>query len=473
MGDKIESKIIAKKAGVNTIPGFDGVVDDVKHAQQIAKEIGYPVMLKASAGGGGKGMRIAWNDEEASEAFRLAKAEAKSSFGDDRLLVEKFIVEPRHIEIQIIGDKKGNIVYLPERECSVQRRNQKVIEEAPSTHIDPETRRKMGEQAIALAKNVGYYSAGTVEMLCDADRNFYFLEMNTRLQVEHPITEEITGVDLVEQMIRCAADLPLSFTQKDIKINGWAMESRVYAEDPVKYLPSIGRLNRYMEPTMPSGDWSSEARVRADSGIVEGSEISMFYDPMICKLITHGKDRDEARHLMAQALDSYVIKGVTHNIPLLRDVLENPRFASGKYSTKFLPEEYPNGFSGHELTPESGVNLAAVAALVFARRDARDKNWVTGSGPALSQKPTFWDVYLTLGTQEKHALIRDLGSGKYEVQVDGKKVVVSGDWTLETPLIRATVEGDGKTRKFVTQYLDALPIGFRLSFMGTKVHIFA
>ncbi|ORX65654.1 hypothetical protein DL89DRAFT_260829 [Linderina pennispora] len=322
--DKIQSKIIAKKAGVNTIPGYDGVVRDAQHAVEIAEDIGYPVMLKASAGGGGKGMRIAHTKEEVLEGFKLASDEALSSFGDNRILLEKYVEEPRHIEIQIIADNKGNVLWLPERECSIQRRNQKVIEEAPSTHLDPETRRAMGEQAVALARNVGYNSAGTVEFLVDKHRNFYFLEMNTRLQVEHPITEYITGFDL---------------------INGWAIESRVYAEDPEKYLPSIGTLSKYQEPT----SWKVENNVRCDSGITEGSEISMFYDPMICKLSTYGATRDEAISTMNHALDRYLIKGVTHNIPLLRDVISNADFGKGKITTAFLAEHYPSGFKGHRL----------------------------------------------------------------------------------------------------------------------------
>ncbi|KAJ2723558.1 hypothetical protein H4S00_002467, partial [Coemansia sp. D1744] len=306
MGDKIQSKIIAKKAGVNTIPGYDGVVRDAEHAVEIAADIGYPVMLKASAGGGGKGMRIARTAHEVREGFKLASDEAQSSFGDNRILVERFIEEPRHIEIQIIADNNGNILWLPERECSIQRRNQKVIEEAPSTHLDAQTRRKMGEQAVALARNVGYNSAGTVEFLVDKQRNFYFLEMNTRLQVEHPITEYITGFDLVEEMIRSASGLELTTKdQSKVEINGWAIESRVYAEDPEKYLPSIGTLSKYVEPR----SWKTENDVRCDSGINEGSEISMYYDPMICKLSTHGPTRADAIATMNHALDQYLIKG--------------------------------------------------------------------------------------------------------------------------------------------------------------------
>jgi len=316
MGDKIMSKRIAKQANVSIIPGYDGVINDENHCIEIANKIGYPVMIKASAGGGGKGMRIAWNDKEAVDGYKLSKSEAASSFGDDRMLVEKFIDDPRHIEIQILGDKHGNTLYLNERECSIQRRNQKVIEEAPSIFLDPETRKKMGEQAVQLARAVEYTSAGTVEFLVDSKKNFYFLEMNTRLQVEHPITECITGVDIVQEMIRVAKGLPLRFKQEDIKINGWAFESRVYAEDPYKAfgLPSIGRLSSYVDPT-------SIKNVRCDSGIEEGSEISIFYDPMICKLVTYGPTRTAALNTMAEALDNYVIRGVTNNISLLRDIV--------------------------------------------------------------------------------------------------------------------------------------------------------
>nr|CAI5831372.1 unnamed protein product [Callosobruchus analis] len=341
MGDKLESKRLAAAAGVNTIPGFDGVVKDAEHCVDIARKIGYPVMIKASAGGGGKGMRIARSDEDAREGFKLSSQEALSSFGDSRMLVEKFIDNPRHIEIQVLGDKHGNVIFLNERECSIQRRNQKVIEEAPSVFLDDATRKAMGEQAVSLCKKLGYHSAGTVEFLVDENRNFYFLEMNTRLQVEHPITECITGVDLVQQMLRVAKGHKLNITQDDIKINGWAVESRVYAEDPYKSfgLPSIGRLYRYIEPTHLPG-------VRCDSGIEEGSEISVYYDPMICKLVCYGKDRKEAIDRSIKALDYYVIRGVIHNIPLLRDILTEEKFNKGDISTNYLPQVYPEGFKG-------------------------------------------------------------------------------------------------------------------------------
>uniref|UniRef100_A0A915A7R3 Propionyl-CoA carboxylase alpha chain, mitochondrial n=1 Tax=Parascaris univalens TaxID=6257 RepID=A0A915A7R3_PARUN len=341
MGDKIHSKRIATEARVNMIPGYDGEINDDDECVKVANQIGYPVMIKASAGGGGKGMRIAWNDKEARDGYRLSKQEAKSSFGDDRMLVEKFIDNPRHIEMQVLCDKHGNAIWLNERECSIQRRNQKVIEEAPSSFVDPEMRKKMGAQATQLALAVGYDSAGTVEFLVDSKKNFYFLEMNTRLQVEHPITEAITGLDIVQQMLRVCYGHKLNIKQSDIGIRGWAFECRVYAEDPYKGfgLPSVGRLTKYEEPLKVDG-------VRCDSGIREGSEISIYYDPLICKLVTHGKDRQMALDRMRDALDNYVIRGPTHNIPLLRDIIEEKRFRKGDITTKYLPETYPEGFMG-------------------------------------------------------------------------------------------------------------------------------
>jgi propionyl-CoA carboxylase alpha chain len=373
MGDKIQSKRIASKAKVNGIPGFDGEVADPEEAVKIARNIGYPVMIKASAGGGGKGMRIAWNDKEAREGFRLSKAEAKSSFGDDRMLIEKYIDNPRHIEIQVLCDRHGNAVYLNERECSIQRRNQKVIEESPSTFLDPATRKAMGSQAVALALEVGYDSAGTVEFLVDSKKNFYFLEMNTRLQVEHPITECTTGVDIVHQMLRIGKGHKLLYKQSDIPINGWSLECRVYAEDPYKAfgLPSVGRLYSYVEPT-------SIPKVRCDSGIQEGSEISIYYDPLICKLVTYGADRQSALNTMAKALDSYVIRGVTHNIPLLRDIITENRFVSGNISTKYLMETYPEGFKGTKLTPGEYNDLLAVGTAVFLKDALRDQQLEKG-----------------------------------------------------------------------------------------------
>jgi len=382
MGDKIESKVVAEKAGVNVIPGFNGVVRDLDHAIEISNDIGYPVMIKASAGGGGKGMRVAWNDAEAKEGYYLSKQEAASSFGDDRLLIEKFVDSPRHIELQILADKHGNVVYLNERECSVQRRNQKVVEEAPSVFIDPELRARMGKQACDLARAVGYNSAGTVEFLVDSQKNFYFLEMNTRLQVEHPITECITGVDLVREMLRVAYGHPLSVTQDDIKINGWAVESRVYAEDPTKQfgLPSVGRLHRYQEPTELPG-------TRCDSGIKEGSEISIYYDAMISKLVTYADTREEALKRMEKALDSYVIRGVTHNASLLQEIIKHPNFLSGDITTNFLYEHYPDGFHGKQLTPEESIRVLSIASALYYTRLASRLSYKSNERHLVKPKP--------------------------------------------------------------------------------------
>jgi propionyl-CoA carboxylase alpha chain len=369
MGDKIESKKAAAAAKVSTVPGYMGEIADTKHAIKIAEEIGYPVMMKASAGGGGKGMRIAYNRKEVEEGYPLAKSESKASFGDDRMFIEKFIINPRHIEIQLIGDKHGNVVYLAERECSIQRRNQKVIEEAPSPLLDEKTRKAMGEQAVALAKAVGYDSAGTVEFVAGQDRSFFFLEMNTRLQVEHPVTELITGVDLVELMIRSAAGEKLPFKQSDVKLNGWAVESRVYAEDPFRnFLPSIGRLVRYRPP-------AEEARggitVRNDTGVYEGGEISMFYDPMIAKLVTHAPTRDAAISAQADALDAFYIDGIQHNIPFLTALMQHPRWRKGALSTGFIPEEFPEGFKPRDATGEDLDVIVAVAATVDHQSNLR------------------------------------------------------------------------------------------------------
>jgi propionyl-CoA carboxylase alpha chain len=362
MGDKIESKKAAAKAKVSTVPGHLGEIGDGKQAVVIAKQVGYPVMIKASAGGGGKGMRVAYNDRECEEGFGLARSEAKASFGDDRIFIEKFIENPRHIEIQVLGDKHGNIVYLGERECSIQRRNQKVIEEAPSPLLDEATRKAMGEQAVALARAVGYDSAGTVEFVAGQDRSFFFLEMNTRLQVEHPVTEMITGIDLVEQMIRVAAGEKLPFKQGDIKLNGWAVESRIYAEDPYRnFLPSIGRLTKYRPPVEGPLDGGT---VRNDTGVFEGGEISMYYDPMIAKLVTHAATRIAAIDLQAKALDAFAIDGIQHNIPFLTSLMQHPRWRSGKISTGFIKEEFPDGFKAREVGGGELEALVAVAAAI-------------------------------------------------------------------------------------------------------------
>lgn len=493
LGDKIQSKIIAKDAGVHTIPGFKGEVKDVNHALSIANEIGYPVMIKASAGGGGKGMRIAWSDKEVKENFQLIKNESMSSFGDDRLLIEKFIDNPRHIEIQVVGDKMGNVVYLPERECSIQRRNQKVIEEAPSVHLDEKTRRAMGEQAVSLAKKVGYYSAGTVEFLVDPQRNFYFLEMNTRLQVEHPITELITGFDLVEQMIRVAANQPLSFRQPDVKINGWAVESRVYAEDPEKYLPSIGNLSYYDEPTTEKVlGVGKKGIVRCDSGVEEGSEISIYYDPMICKLSTWGETRHDALKIMEKALDSYVIKGVTHNLPLLRDVISHPRFQKGALSTKFLAEEYPKGFKGHKLTSQTLSQLLSVSSVLHHKRQVRDRTFLnlpssSLTPPSITSESEFFltvsPSYLKPSVddppkQSHHVKLRvqqkENGKEEYFVSVnDGKFEKVEIDWPVENALVQAWIGDVEKNleNEMVLQYVEDISLGLRMQHYGTKFDV--
>ncbi len=362
MGDKITSKKFAAEAGVSTVPGHMGLIEDAEEAVKISQKVGYPVMIKASAGGGGKGMRIAWNDDEAREGFRDSKAEAKGSFGDDRIFIEKFITEPRHIEIQVLGDKHGHCIHLNERECSIQRRNQKVVEEAPSPFIDAKTRAAMGKQSIALAKAVNYDSAGTVEFIVDKDKNFYFLEMNTRLQVEHPVTEMTTGIDLVEQMLLVAYGETLNHQQNDIGIKGWAVETRIYAEDPYRsFLPSIGRLKRCQFP--PEGKLG-KGEVRIDTGVREGDEISMFYDPMIAKLITHGKTRDDAIDVHEMALDRLRIEGIQDNSPFLQAVIAQERFKSGKLTTNYIPDEFPDGFSGVEPSKQQEVLLASVAAYI-------------------------------------------------------------------------------------------------------------
>jgi propionyl-CoA carboxylase alpha chain len=398
MGDKITSKKIAAQAGVSTVPGHMGLIGDAEEAAKIASGIGYPVMIKASAGGGGKGMRIAWNDAEAREGFQSSRNEAKASFGDDRIFIEKFVDQPRHIEIQVLGDRHGTTVYLGERECSIQRRNQKVIEEAPSPFLDEATRIAMGEQAVALAKAVGYFSAGTVEFIVDGNRNFYFLEMNTRLQVEHPVTELVTGIDLVEQMIRVAAGEKLSFGQSDVKLTGWAIESRLYAEDPYRnFLPSIGRLSRYRPPV--EGLQDSGAIIRNDTGVFEGGEISMYYDPMIAKLCTWAEDRTAAIDAMGEALDAFEVEGIGHNLPFLSTVMAHERFRAGRLTTAFIAEEFPDGFSGDRPEGDDAQKLAAIAVLVNQALEERAA-WISGT---LSKRRRTvakdWVVTLSAGTQ--------------------------------------------------------------------------
>lgn len=386
MGDKIESKRIAKKAGVNIVPGYDGVIENSEEAVKIAKKIGLPVMIKASAGGGGKGMRRVDNLDDVKEAFETATNEAINSFGDGRVFVEKFIEDPRHIEIQVIADKYGNTVCLGERECSIQRNNQKVIEEAPSPFMDEKTRQKMYSQAVALCKEVGYYSAGTIECMMDKDKNFYFLEMNTRLQVEHGVTELITGLDIVELMIRVARGEKLPFTQKDIKLTGWAMESRICSEDPSRgFLPSSGRINRYMEPT-------NIENIRVDTGVYEGCTISAFYDSMICKLLTYGENRQECLEKMQIALGSFYINGISHNIGFLETIMYNPRFQIGDINTNFIKQEFSSGFNNNELELKKKSILISVALYIFINYHSRVKNITGGLRNRKDNLDTKWVV---------------------------------------------------------------------------------
>jgi propionyl-CoA carboxylase alpha chain len=420
MGDKLESKKTAAKAKVSIVPGHLGVIADAAHAAKIADEIGYPVMIKASGGGGGKGMRIAYSSDEIAEGFARARSEAKSSFGDDRVLIEKFIVDPRHIEIQVLGDKHGNVIHLGERECSIQRRNQKVVEEAPSPLIDAATRRKMGEQAVALAKAVGYDSAGTVEFVVGRDKRFYFLEMNTRLQVEHPVTELVTGVDLVEQMIRVAAGEKLKLKQSDIELAGWAVETRVYAEDPARnFLPSVGRLVRYRPPAERNADGVT---VRVDTGVYEGGEISLYYDPLIAKLITHAPTRKQAIAAQVDALDAFAIEGFRHNISFLAALMQHERWQAGKLSTAFLAEEFPDGFRPIVPDAQTARMLAAVAAAmdhVLGERKRRISGQRAGAAV----------------TRERRRAVR-LGDGEIPLEI-----------TREGDALVVRFEGAGKSRR--------------------------
>jgi len=433
MGDKIESKKLAAKAGVSTVPGYMGVIADAEEAVKIAKEIGFPVMIKASAGGGGKGMRVAYDEREAKDGFRSASNEARSSFGDDRVFIEKFIEEPRHIEIQVLADKHGNTLHLGERECSIQRRHQKVIEEAPSPFLDAETRSAMGEQAKALARAVDYCSAGTVEFIVDKDRNFYFLEMNTRLQVEHPVTELITGLDLVELMIRVANGEKLPVEQSDVPINGWAMESRVYAEDPSRnFLPSTGRLVYYRPP--PEND-----HVRVDTGVYEGGQISMFYDPMIAKLITYGADREEARARMCTALDQFVIKGVSSNLGFLSALMQHQRFIDGDISTNMIGEEYPDGFdpsSGELDDPTITITVAASMLRGYRDRAARIDGQLRGRERKV---PNDWVAII--GGRHYPLTIEPVEGG-FDITIDGKINTVRTNWTFGQQLFGGTVNGN-------------------------------
>lgn len=463
MGDKITSKKIAADSGVSTVPGHMGLIDDADHAASIAGGIGYPVMIKASAGGGGKGMRIAWNDTEAREGFERSKSEAASSFGDDRIFIEKFIEEPRHIEIQVLADGAGNCVYLGERECSIQRRNQKVIEEAPSPFLNEETRRLMGEQAVALAKAVDYQSAGTVEFIVDKNRNFYFLEMNTRLQVEHPVTELITGVDLVEQMIRVAAGETLSLKQDDIRLNGWAVESRIYAEDPYRsFLPSIGRLTLYRPPAEVS---EGDIKVRNDTGVTEGSEISMYYDPMIAKLCTWAPSRDEAIDAMSDALDGFVIEGIGHNIPFLAALMRHKRWREGRLTTGFIAEEYPDGFSGVGLDEESAARFAKVSLIINHLFEVRSAG-ISGASFAHADQHGTADKVVCMGTHNVPGSIR-VENGTFYVTVGADdESEIRADWALGKALGLFNIDQEIHAIR-----VDRIHGGFRLRQRGLDVDV--
>jgi propionyl-CoA carboxylase alpha chain len=455
MGDKIESKKLAKEAGVSTVPGYLGAISGPDEAVKIAKDIGYPVMIKASAGGGGKGMRLAFNDQETREGFVSATNEARSSFGDERVFIEKFIENPRHIEIQVIGDKHGNVVYLGERECSIQRRHQKVIEEAPSPLLDEKTRRAMGEQAVALARKVGYYSAGTVEFVASQKRDFYFLEMNTRLQVEHPVTELVTGLDLVELMIRVAAGEKLPFGQKDVKLDGWALESRVYAEDPYRgFLPSTGRLVRCAFPPEADG-------VRIDTGVTEGSEISLYYDPMIAKLCTKGSTRAEAVSRMADALDACRITGIAHNVPFLQAIFAHERFQEGRLSTGFIAEEFPDGFSGAALPAQRLEAAAAVAVLARLKYLARD---LTVSGRMEGFKPTDGRDWVVRNGSDSWPVRGRLVEGGAEIELGPKSHTIQTSWKPGESICRAEIDGEA-----LTFLIEPRPLGFRISHGGAAL----
>ena len=465
MGDKIESKKAAAAAKVSTVPGNLGVIENEVEAIRVAEEIGYPVMIKASAGGGGKGMRTARSKAEVAEGFARARSEAKSSFGDERVFIEKFITDPRHVEIQVLGDKHGNVIHLGERECSIQRRNQKVIEEAPSPLLDAATRKKMGEQAVALAKAVGYDSAGTVEFVAGQDRSFYFLEMNTRLQVEHPVTELVTGIDLVEQMIRIAAGEKLSIKQSDVKFNGWAVESRVYAEDPYRnFLPSTGRLTRYRPPQEQT---ANGVTVRNDTGVYEGGEISLYYDPMIAKLVTHAPTRAAAIAAQSDALDAFVIDGIRHNVPFLAALMAHPRWQAGKLSTGFIAEEFPGGF--HAVAPqgEAAKVLAAVAAAidhVLGERKRRISGQLGGKTVTRESERAVW-----LGDKEIRLTVKR-ENGVIEVRFHDGKVRASrvvSDWKPGAPVWSGTVDGHPATVQ-----VRAIPNGFALSYRGVETRTY-
>ena len=460
MGDKIESKKLADAAGVNTVPGYLGALEDAEAAVKVAEEIGFPVMIKASAGGGGKGMRVAWNAEEAREGFRSAVNEAKSSFGDDRVFIEKFVEEPRHIEIQVLADNHGTTLHLGERECSIQRRHQKVIEEAPSPFLDAETRAAMGAQAVALAAAVDYRSAGTVEFIVDKDRNFYFLEMNTRLQVEHPVTEYVTGLDLVAEMINIAAGKPISITQDQVELTGWAIEARVYAEDPSRnFLPSIGRLTRYQAPP-------ESANVRVDSGVAEGGEISMFYDPMIAKLVTYGADRAAAIDEMADALNRFRIRGVGNNLDFLAATVDHSRFREGRLSTGFIAEEFGDGFTGGQLTAD---RQRAAHAVVMAFDYAAQARAVTIAGRVSSAPllPARLEVVLRGPAATVSGQVGAIDGG-YEATIDGHVLTVIGACDPTVRIFTGTVDGAAMALE-----LERVGLAYEIAHNGVRAQFLA
>ena len=458
MGDKITSKLIASNAGVNTVPGYDDIIKDSDDAVKIAKDIGYPVMLKATAGGGGKGMRIAWNEKECQEGFIRATNEAISSFGDGRIFIEKYIQDPRHIEIQIMADSHGNIVYLGERECSIQRRHQKVIEEAPSPFLSKIDREKMGQQAILLAKAVDYTSAGTVEFIVDSDKNFYFLEMNTRLQVEHPVTEMVTGFDLVELMIKIAAGEKLPLSQKDVQLRGCAIETRIYAEDPFQgFLPSVGRMERYIEPT---GDG-----IRIDTGIFEGGEVPIFYDPMISKLIAHGSDRNQAIEKMSNALDSYYIRGVKNNISFLSALIVHPRFVSGNLTTNFINEEYPDGFNANVLS-QADMAVFVVTAAVIHMINSNRRTLISDQLVGHEYSPLEKLVVITDNEEHEYQLLVSRSDRSYKVDLDGQLFTFETDWCIGEPLLKGSING----REVISQ-VDQIGQHIHLFHQGSKKEI--
>lgn len=453
MGDKIEAKKIAIKAGVNVVPGYTSVITSTKDALKLAKKVGYPVMVKAAAGGGGKGIRVVYNDDEMEQAFSATSSEAKRNFSDERVFIEKYIEKPRHIEIQVIGDKHGNYACLGERECSIQRHNQKVIEEAPSPFVDEKLRKKLYQQSISLAKKVGYFSAGTVEFIMDPKKNFYFLEMNTRLQVEHPVTELITKRDIVEEMINIANGAKLSFSQKDVKLDGWAMESRIYAEDPeCGFIPSTGLITKYKEPELTEN-------IRIDTGIYEGGEVSMFFDPMIAKLCTYGKTREEAMETMKDALGGFLISGISNNINFLQAVINHPKFQSGDISTKFIDEEYGSGFTGAELNDETSIVLLCSAAFIFLKQHQR----INAIGDVDSATGTRWVVRMD---GQNYPIIARVIENGFKITFENQKWSITSRWVIGTKLFQSTI--NGKQYNVVIEKFDEV---IRLSYLGSKVNI--